>query len=299
MKDFWEPFEWYLGVEKGLAATYFLIPFKRRAGEKVPRSNAPHRATAYDASDLAGWIEVLRNEGCELGVHGIDAWHDVDKGRQELARVAAATGESATGIRMHWLLQDEKTPLILEQAGFSYDSTCGYNETVGYRAGTTQVFRPEGASTLLEIPMHIQDGALFFPQQLDLSEQQAESRCQVLIDNAKRYAGVVTVLWHDRSHGPERFWGGFYVKLLQTLKSLNCWFATAQGAVSWFKNRRNVRFERSMDGTGVRIQYEGGEISPPFNIRVHACRDRRYPGRGIKSRKHELRRYSLERETGR
>jgi len=45
-------------------------------------------------------------EGCELGVHGIDAWHSVEKGRDELARIAAVTGESRIGIRIHWLLRD-------------------------------------------------------------------------------------------------------------------------------------------------------------------------------------------------
>ena len=57
-KDFWEPFEWYLEVEKGLPATYFLIPFKRRAGEKVPGRHASRRATAYDVGDLSDWTAV-------------------------------------------------------------------------------------------------------------------------------------------------------------------------------------------------------------------------------------------------
>ncbi|MGB8323258.1 MAG: hypothetical protein WCE52_09895, partial [Candidatus Acidiferrum sp.] len=35
-RDFWEPFDWYLSVEANLPATYFLIPFKGRAGERVP-----------------------------------------------------------------------------------------------------------------------------------------------------------------------------------------------------------------------------------------------------------------------
>ena len=34
--------------------------------------------------------------------------------------------------------------MTLEKAGFSYDSTVGYNETIGYRAGTAQVFKHPG-----------------------------------------------------------------------------------------------------------------------------------------------------------
>ena len=125
-KDFWEPFDWYLEVEKGLPATYFLIPFKQRSGEHVPGSRGSLRATAYDVSDLSDWTAVLLSRGCELGVHGIDAWHSVEKGRDELARIKTVTGESKTGTRIHWLLRDENTPSVLERAGYDYDSTVGY-----------------------------------------------------------------------------------------------------------------------------------------------------------------------------
>src|SRR5207253_3818793 len=47
-KDFWSPFDWYLQAEKGLPATYFLIPFKGRAGERVPGRSPSRRAAAYD-----------------------------------------------------------------------------------------------------------------------------------------------------------------------------------------------------------------------------------------------------------
>ena len=270
-RDFWEPFEWYLETEKGLPTSYFLIPFKRRPGENVPGPHASRRATAYDVSDLPHRTEVLRKRGCELGVHGIDAWHSADKGRDELMTIAAVTGESSIGIRMHWLLRDANTPSTLELAGYAYDSTFGYNETVGYRAGTSQVFRPIGAQKLLELPLHIQDGALFYPQRLDLSEPEAEKRCQALIDNALKFGGVLTLLWHDRSHGPERFWGDFYVRLLQKLRSLDVWFGAAGQVIGWFRKRREVRFERVEDGVGERpqLRYEGEEIQPPLRIRVY------------------------------
>ena len=276
-RDFWEPFEWYLGVEKDLPATYFLIPFKQRPGEKVPGPHASRRATAYDVSDLPQWTQVLLKQGCELGVHGIDAWHNADKGRDELATVAAVTGDSSIGIRMHWLLRDASTPSLLEQAGYAYDSTFGYNETIGYRAGTSQVFRPLGAQTLLELPLHIQDGALFFPQTLNLSEPEAEKHCQDLIDNASRFGGVLTLLWHDRSHGPERFWGDFYVRLLQTLRSLDSWFATAGQVVGWFRKRREVRFEWAEAAGSARtcLRYQGEEIHPPVKVRIYAPARRR------------------------
>jgi len=270
-KDFWEPFAWYLEVEKGLPSTYFLIPFKRRAGEKVAGPHPSRRATAYDVGDLVDSTAALQRAGCELAVHGIDSWHSVEKGCEELGRVADATGQNRPGIRMHWLLRDERTPLVLEAAGYAYDSTVGYNETIGYRAGTGQVFRPLGTRRLLELPLHIQDGALFYPQRLDLSEPEAEKRSRVLIDHACDSGGALTILWHDRSHGPERFWGDFYVRLVHALKSEGAWFGTAGEVVSWFRKRRQVAFTTAegVGGTAPRLQYPGEEIFPALTVRIY------------------------------
>jgi hypothetical protein len=271
VKDFWEPFAWYLKTEQKLPATYYLIPFKGRPGDQVAGRGAGRRATAYDISDVKEWAARLLREGCEIGVHGIDAWHDANKGRDELARIAEVTGATGVGIRMHWLLRNAETASILDESGYLYDSTAGYNETVGYRAGTTQVYRPHGARRLLELPMHIQDGALFYPKRLGLSEPEADERCQCLIGVARRLGGVLTVLWHDRSHGPERFWGDFYVRLLGALRSSNAWFGTGAQVVGWFRHRRQVRFERAdvAGGTRLVVQHAGGEITPLLCVRIY------------------------------
>jgi hypothetical protein len=269
--DFWLPFEWYLRIEKGLPATYFLIPFKKRSGEKVAVRGAKRRATAYDVSDIPEWVSALRQHGCEVAVHGIDAWHSVDMGRQELARIAATDRERWVGVRIHWLLNDANTSAVLDRAGYAYDSTIGYNETVGYRAGTSCVFRPIGVDQLFELPLHIQDGALFYPHQLDLSEADAWNLCEQMIANAQKFGGVLTVLWHDRSHAPERFWGDFYIRLLERLRMSTGWFGTASQVVEWFRKRRGVRFERCADAEcdQGRLCYHGEEIQPPLTIRLH------------------------------
>jgi len=271
MKDFWSPFEWYLEVEEGLPTTYFLIPFKGRAGENVPGKNASRRAAKYDVRNLSEWTRTIQKRGSEIGVHGIDAWHSSEKGRLELNRIEEVAGVPTKGIRMHWLLQNAKTHATLEAAGYNYDASAGYNETVGYRNGTTQVFRPPQANKLLELPTHIQDGALFYPARLDLSEAEANDICNRLIDNSKSLGGVLTLIWHDRSHGPERFWGEFYVNLLKTLKDSGAYFGSAGATVEWFRKRREVRFTQSENGDGMRARlgYEGEEIQPPLKVRMH------------------------------
>jgi hypothetical protein len=286
-KDFWMPFEWYLMVEKGLSPTYFFIPFKHRRGDNVTAPRAERRASAYDITDIPEWVSRLQAEGSEVGVHGIDAWHSVEKGREELKTVAAVAKHEEMGIRMHWLLRDEKTFRVLEQAGYSYDSTAGYNETPGYRCGTTQAFRPFSAQTLLELPLHIQDGALFFPGRLGLTDSEAWILCETFIANAEKLGGVLTVLWHDRSPGPERFWGDFYVRLVQTLKSRKVWFGTGGQMVSWFRQRREVAFQRveAEDGTcRIRLRGSGRTVTPSLRVRIHSKEGIEVAGRRASTR---------------
>jgi hypothetical protein len=270
-EDFWLPFEWYLRVEKELGATYYLIPFKDRGGDKLPANVSALRATAYELSDLSEWIKRLQDAGCEIGVHGIDAWHDSKRAVEEREKVVSVSGAQNLGVRMHWLLSDEKTTQILDEAGYAYDSTAGYNHDVGYYAGTSQVYRPAHTRHLLELPLHIQDGALFYPQRLDLSDADAMELCNAFVQRALSYRGVLTILWHDRSHGPERFWGAFYVRLLAMLKESKPWFATARETVGWFAARRSIIFERHTSALGEsEVVARCGEApSRAFRVRTH------------------------------
>jgi len=173
---------------------------------------------------------------------------------------------------MHWLFFDEKSPAVLERAGFSYDSTVGYNETVGFRAGTTQAYKPLAAENLLELPLHVMDTALFYPRHLNLSEDKAERMVGNLIDDAAEFGGALTFNWHDRSIAPERLWDGFYLKLLRKLKNRGAWFATADQAVSWFRKRRSTAIEVTRtDGEGIRIKVKVkvGDRLPGMRVRVH------------------------------
>ena len=272
-KDFWfEDFGKFADLERDLKATYFFIPFKNRPGENLPRRH-PERRAAYDVTEEKGLLQKLTGMGFETGVHGIDAWHNADKGREEHRRLAQTTGESRLGVRMHWLCFDASSPRILEEAGFDYDSTFGYNDAVGYRAGTSQVFLPIGARRLLELPLHLQDTALFYSRRLGLTESQAWKKCGLLISNAAAYGGVLTILWHTRSLAPERLWGAFYVRLLDALKTEQVWFATARQITDWFRSRRALAF-RHVDFTGGRLRlvldYEPSEYGKPnLTLRIH------------------------------
>ncbi len=242
-KDFWLQFDTYAEIEKNLKSTFFFIPFKNTRGDHIFGNESRKRATKYDISDVSEIAKKLGDKGFEIGVHGIDAWHDSEKAHHERSRIVEYFKGKEIGVRIHWLLFNGNSSRVLEDAGFSYDSTLGFNEAVGYRAGTLQVFKPFGAKKLLELPLHIQDTALFFPKRMDLSDVEALGLCQRMIHHAKSYNGVLTILWHDRSLGPERLWEEFYMTLLGKIKENRVFFSTASEIVNWFRRRRAVTFE--------------------------------------------------------
>ena len=272
-RDFWYEFDNYAKLEKGLRSSFFVIPFKDRPGRTGSGLAPSRRGSRYGANEIAARLRELMSAGCEIGLHGIDAWLESSEGREELEEIRRITGKSDIGVRMHWLYFREQSPVTLERAGADYDSTVGYNETVGYRAGTTQAYKPLEANQLLELPLHIMDTALFFPGHLHLFPQEASKRVGAIIDNAVRFGGVVTVNWHDRSIAPERLWGDFYLQLIDELKNNGAWIATAAEAVSWFRKRRSATFEmigRETSALDVKTAAEIDGRLPALRLRVHA-----------------------------
>ncbi len=275
IEDFWDQFETYAELDQRFSSTFFLIPFKNRVGTNLHAPFPRRRAVHYDICDVREKVDMLTQLGYEIGLHGIDAWHSAEEGRQELARIREVTGQTDIGVRVHWLCFDRHSPEALAQAGFCYDSSFGYNETVGFKGGTTQAFRPLGLTRLLELPLHIQDTALFFPGRLGLTDTQAWDLCAPVIDATVQRGGVLTILWHMRSLAPERLWGDFYLQLQQDLQNRGAWFGTARQVVQWFRRRRAVVFEDChVDEDTVRLRLENGGCGPEARLflRVHRPR---------------------------
>jgi hypothetical protein len=266
-RDPWAPFDDYSAVEAPRRSTFFLVPFKGEPGAALDGAVDPLRAVPYQMSDIAAAASEAASRGSELAVHGLDAWRDSSAGRRELAELTNITQRRTAGVRMHWLYFDRRSGVRLEEAGFDYDSTWGYNDAVGHRAGTLQPFRLAGTETLLELPLAIMDSALFSAKRLRLDAQTAAAFCDPIVVNARDTGGALVINWHERSLAPERLWGRFYRQLLDRIQHGNrVWFATAGEAVNWFRWRRTARFAAT---AGQLIVSAESTCSPGACIRVH------------------------------
>jgi hypothetical protein len=276
-RDFWSTFDRYIQIEANSGSTFFVIPERGYAGRTENGFSPGIRASGYGVDEIIPQLRNIVSNGGEVGLHGIDAWLDAAAARQEMKKVCQAVGTQELGVRMHWLYFDRNSPAILDQAGFTYDSTVGFRETVGYRAGTAQVYRPLGSNYLLELPLHVMDTALFYASYLNLSQKDAEEIVWRLVADVDRVGGALTINWHDRSIAPERLWDDFYLRLLRELNRRRAWLPNAAKAVAWFRKRRSSKVELTWSDTGklrARGRLDTVDALPGLKLRVYKPRAR-------------------------
>ncbi|NBF39112.1 MAG: hypothetical protein GVY14_01740 [Spirochaetes bacterium] len=278
----------YLKAEPPGSSTFFFVPHAKTPGAAAPPASAPgatapagvvagdgsavplHRAVGYDAADLAGTMQLIQAHGGEIAAHGLDGWHDAAQGEDERRRIEEISGSCVRGNRTHWLWQTPSSPQVLEEAGFLYDSSVGYNDAVGFRAGTTQSYRPSGCRSLLELPLNLQDTALLYPGRMGLSAQEALGAAAEIVDRVAEFGGLLVVNWHQRSLGPERLWGEVYRGIKRCLAAHRVWETTMGEASRWYRARRAIRFTEIGDGERRRVVVtaEAAPDLPPFSVVV-------------------------------
>ena len=118
-KDFWNQLDRYLALEKDLASTFFVIPTKGDAGVDSEGRTKEKRAARYSLADIADDLKKLLSANREIAVHGIDAWRDSAKGRDERERIQQVTGASdEIGVRMHWLYFGAQSAIAARESRF-------------------------------------------------------------------------------------------------------------------------------------------------------------------------------------
>jgi hypothetical protein len=174
----------------------------------------------------AALVEELLESGSEVGLHGSYlAAEDMAKLAAEKEIVDGLAGQ-VTGHRYHYLRVDPHRNLVpLGSLGFRYDTTLGFSDAVGFRAGIAQPFHPwdfekEEPAAIVEVPLAAMDATLAEARYQGLSPAQAKPQLIALLDWAAEHGGGFSILWHpDRFDAPSaRGWDRLYFELLDAVR---------------------------------------------------------------------------------
>lgn len=225
-----------LAIEKqyDVRSTFYFIPYKNRAGfDEQGNPAKPNRGCHYDVTRHAETLKDLEDNGWEVGIHGIDAHLGVQQAQEELAVFQKLLPHKEKwGMRMHWLYQPPDLWKNLKRAGFYYDATYGTNDEAGFIDHHYIPFEKDG---LPVVPLTIQDGTLMAKWRKRLSVSQAWLEIRTILETARKNNAVVTVLWHNASFGPPRYWDSLYENIIRQGKQDGAQFITALQAAETVK----------------------------------------------------------------
>ncbi|MGH3077635.1 MAG: polysaccharide deacetylase family protein [Gaiellaceae bacterium] len=204
--------------DRGASSTFFLL-----AGHSDRHDGASPEV--YDRL-RPRLVETILESGGEVGLHGSYlAARDAGLLAVE-ANALEELGAEVRGQRYHYLRVDPHANLApLPALGLRYDTTLGFPDAPGFRAGIAHPFRPWDVAAarpldLVEIPLAAMDVTLGEERYLGLSTAQAEGRLLELLDFAAEHGGGFSVLWHtDRfDPGTARGWDRLYLRLLDAVR---------------------------------------------------------------------------------
>lgn len=260
--------------ENSVKSSLYFIPKINQPGQNYKDVTPPeNRQCFYNIDNLKDKIKNLKQSGWEIGVHGIDSWISEKYAKEEYDIIKNITNDSNIGIRMHWLYFDNKNTLSeLENAGYKYDSTFGFNEIIGFKAGTTQVFIPLNCSKIFELPLNIQDGALLSDKFKNLHPDNAYNEACKTIDWAEKFGGVISILWHNDRFDTPYFWGNTYNNLINYTKEKMAFISNPLEIIEWFRDRRNLNiksFQIDKENKTITITFDNFKIKNDFVCRVN------------------------------
>ena len=163
----------------------------------------------YSDTSVLLWMDQMKMRHCELGIHGIE-FNDAKLMQQEFNKFREMSGQQNFGIRMHYVKNTNNTFHLLEETGYSYDSTVHAFEN------------PYKVGNMWEFPFQIMDGWVIENHKKWQSKnlQQAKDYTRQLIDKAADLdLSFLGIDFHDRYFSSSfKTWLDWYVWLVEYLK---------------------------------------------------------------------------------
>jgi hypothetical protein len=165
-------------------------------------------------------ISWLAEKEVECGIHpGYETFRSRERLLSEVEFLRTVLGKGRLGGRQHYLRWSPETWVDWESCGLAYDSSVGFADHIGFRAGTCYPYRPwifseNREAQLLEIPLIMMDCTLTHYMGLTWEESlEAMKQC---VETCRMVGGVFTLLWHNTSL-IDPIYGDVYRKTLDQL----------------------------------------------------------------------------------
>ncbi len=160
--------------------------------------------------------ELLRAYKPSIGIHG--GYYSLSESTlvNEINGLEKSLGETIKLSRQHWLnLSEKQGHESLFNAGIRVDSSWGFNNHLAFRGGVGRAFPlyVNEEESLIEIPMLIMDGTLFY--EMKLTEDEAYRKCCRVLDKVFERKGQVAINWHGRGADPHWSWISLYKKVVE------------------------------------------------------------------------------------
>lgn len=241
-KDPYFNFQKYMDTEEifGFRSSFNLVAIPEQRGIMVRYD------PSYDLNHpyVRMALDEVKGRGFEIGIHiSYLAAENRDLMKEELSYLKKVAGREILGGSLHYLrLQVNRTWEYLSDIGLTYDTSMGYNEALGFRAGWAHPYLPysfdqKRALPILSLPLVIMDGVLFDTERLSIHE--ATSYCLKLLEEVKLRKGMAVILWHLRTLDNKDYpgWGEVYNNILEYLSCENVWVTSPGEIASWWLSR--------------------------------------------------------------
>jgi len=175
----------------GVKATYFFM-----GGGKTRFDDG------YDLTEVHETLQALQDHGHEIGLHGsYNSFNNKGLLSFERDRLETVAGCQVRSFRQHYLrFRVPNTWRIAVKCGLEIDSTLGYAQREGFRAGTAYPFQPYDMESdqvleMWEVPLIVMDATLYGYRHMRSFE--ALQRILQILDVVQRTGGVFVLLWHN------------------------------------------------------------------------------------------------------